>query len=142
MPGPFELQLRRFAEKAGARADAAVRGVVLEFGARLIARSPVDTGRFRSNWFYGLNEADRTATQDTGQKAVQGLARMPVQAGGQVHYLTNNLPYAWKLETGWSKQAPLGMVGITVVEFQGIVDDAATRAAAMERNLAVLGSPE
>jgi hypothetical protein len=43
-----------------------------------------------------------------------------------VHFLTNNLPYALRLEYGWSKnQAPAGMVGLAVAEFQSIVRDAA-----------------
>jgi hypothetical protein len=50
---------------------------------------------------------------------------LPKDAAGKVHYITNNLPYAWRLEHGHSKQAPAGMVGLTVVEFAGIVDKAA-----------------
>jgi hypothetical protein len=31
-------------------------------------------------------------------------------------YIQNNLPYAERLENGWSKQAPHGMVKITLYE--------------------------
>ena len=45
-------------------------------------------------------------------------------------FLTNNLPYIETLERGrignkGSEQAPNGMVGITVAEFGGIVDQEA-----------------
>lgn len=141
MAGPFEAQLREFAAKAGARADAAVREVVLEIGRRLVIRSPVDTGRFRSNWFYSLGAPSDATTDETGARQVQGIGEMPAQASGKVHYITNNLPYAWRLETGWSKQAPLGMVAITAIEFRGIVDGAAQRAAGLN-SISVLGSEE
>ena len=40
---------------------------------------------------------------------------------GDVIYLTNNLPYAVPLEEGYSKQAPAGMVALTVQDFQSVV---------------------
>ena len=37
---------------------------------------------------------------------------------GQTIFITNSLPYAYRLEyDGWSRQAPAGMVRVTVVEF-------------------------
>ena len=36
-------------------------------------------------------------------------------------YIVNGLPYAERLENGWSKQAPLGMVALTVAELQSLV---------------------
>lgn len=126
MAGPFELSLRQFAQEAGENADAVVRNVVLEIGARLVIRSPVDTGRFRSNWRYSLNvQVVGVTTEATKVSTVNGLDALPAHAGGQVHYLQNNLPYAQRLEHGWSKQAPIGMVGLTVLEFASIVDGAA-----------------
>lgn len=142
MAGPFELALRQFAEKAGERADAAVREVVFEISARLIYRSPVKTGRFRGNWFYSLDSADRSTTSELVADAaaiyqggaaaafsttINKLGAMPTAAAGHVHRLQNNLPYAWPLEYGHSKQAPNGMVGLTVAEFAGIVDGAVSK---------------
>jgi nitroimidazol reductase NimA-like FMN-containing flavoprotein (pyridoxamine 5'-phosphate oxidase superfamily) len=43
---------------------------------------------------------------------------------GQTAYLVNNLPYAVPLEYGHSKQAPGGMVRITLARFQQVVDEA------------------
>lgn len=124
----FELQLSNFAKNAGEKSDAAVRTVVLEIGARLIARSPVDTGRFRSNWNYSLNAPTAETTEQTGELFVNHLAALPTTgAASATHFLQNNLPYGPALEYGHSKQAPLGIVGLTVLEFNGIVDDAAKR---------------
>jgi len=40
-----------------------------------------------------------------------------------VIYLTNNLPYAQRLEEGYSQQAPAGMVALTIQEFQAIANE-------------------
>jgi hypothetical protein len=58
---------------------------------------------------------------------VNNIGAIPPKSFGGVHYLQNNLPYAWRLETGYSKQAPAGIVGITALEFGGIVDDVVLR---------------
>jgi hypothetical protein len=62
----------------------------------------------------------------TGTVSIQNIVRGVREEGaaGKVHFLTNNLPYALRLEYGWSKQAPHGMVGVTVKEYQQIVDKA------------------
>ena len=48
--GQFALQLAEFAKKAGGNADLVVKKVAIDLLARVVMRSPVDTGRFRSNW--------------------------------------------------------------------------------------------
>lgn len=128
MAGPFEMQLRKFAEKAKGNADKVVRRVVLDAWGRVIVRSPVDTGRFRGNWQYSAGQ------MPVGVLTIEGTTEKPapppaapdvVQGAGVVHYIGNNLPYARALEYGHSDQAPKGMVRLTVSEFRGIVDDAA-----------------
>lgn len=131
MAGPFTLALSQFAEKAKGNADAAIRGVVLEIDGRLKVRSPVDTGRFRQNWIYATGAAPTGTIETTGTTANPSPASappalVPGSGAGKVHYLVNNLPYAWALETGHSKQAPIGLVGLTVMEFAGIVDGVAS----------------
>jgi hypothetical protein len=141
MAGPFELRLREIANRAGDRADQFVRGVMFELSARFIVRSPVDTGRFRGNWFYSFGaRSTRTTGADVEAAAqiyqgggggysaeVNGLREMPTQHLAGVHFITNNLPYAWPLERGHSGQAPQGIVGLTVLEFASIADGAAKR---------------
>lgn len=132
MAGTFELRVREWAAQAKENADIVVRKVVLDCWARLIAKSPVDTGRFRRNWQYSVN-ARATGTVEgnwTSENRAAPPATPKVAAGafGEVHWITNNVPYANRLETGWSKQAPLGMVGITAMEFNSIVSQAAREA--------------
>lgn len=89
-------------------------------------------GRFRANWQYGnmsgvgIPMSDLPDIDASGAASINRIAAgVPTKgAAGMVHFLKNNLPYAKRLEEGWSTQAPGGMVGITVREFQSIVDDA------------------
>src|SRR3954471_17975360 len=101
----FALNVAAWAEKQKGDANQWVRRVVFEIGSRLTYRSPVDTGRFRSNWYYSLDGAVRTTSQKADKQAgVNGLDGIPETAVGHVHFIQNNLPYARRLEYGWSKQ--------------------------------------
>jgi hypothetical protein len=138
----FALQLQEFAAKAKDRADDAVGLIVVKIAKRLDERSPVGDaafwknpppkgyvgGRFRGNWQLGVGSipAGETGRIDTGGGATLGtiIADVPKEAAGKVYYLANNVPYAQRLEDGWSRQAPTGLVGLTVVEFETIVREA------------------
>jgi hypothetical protein len=37
------------------------------------------------------------------------------------YYITNNLPYAERLEYGWSGQAPSGMIRLSLAEFEQVL---------------------
>ena len=41
--------------------------------------------------------------------------------------LTNNLPYAQRLEYGWSQQAPQGFVRVNVSRFQQLINEEANK---------------
>lgn len=146
----FAPDLQRFAEKAKEKADEAVGAIVVNIARRIDERSPVGDptkwdkefvakakelgwigegyigGHFRANWQLGIDvrPAGEIAGVDPSGEATQGkiVAAVPDEAAGHVYYLVNNAPYARRLEEGYSKQAPQGMVGLTVVEFQSIAD--------------------
>lgn len=128
MTGPFTLQLQQFAAKAKDKADGVVGEVVAQVVSSVDMLSPVRSGRFRGNWQLrvgSLPSGVREKLDPTGRDTVAAnLSAIPEDASGKVYFLTNNLPYAQRLEHGYSKQAPAGMVGITVTRFQDIVDDA------------------
>ena len=138
----FALDLQRFAEKTKEKAHDAVGAIVVNIARRIDERSPVGDarywvnpppagyvgGHFRANWQLGVEvrPAGEIAGVDPSGEATQSriVAAIPEDAAGRVFFLTNNAPYARRLEEGWSRQAPQGMVGLTVVEFQQIVDQA------------------
>lgn len=84
-------------------------------------------GRFRGNWQVTFNapaSGARDRIDPSGAATLSEGAQVLEDAKvGITIYLVNNLPYAERLEFGWSKQAPAGMVRVTVAEFQGIVED-------------------
>ena len=140
----FTADLSRFVDKATGKVDRVVRGIVIELGTRIIMRNPVgDTkywktkyppkgyvgGRSRANWQYNLGqmptsvwEVSDTTGAATTRSLTSGVLGAPV-AG--IHWIVNNVDYIKRLEDGWSRQAPNGMVGVTLVEFQNVVSQAA-----------------
>ena len=86
-------------------------------------------GRFRGNWQVTFNQP---AVGETGvidkeggkTKSVGNAVISAYNETAQSIWMTNNVPYATRLEYGHSKQAPNGMVRITAAEFQQIVNQA------------------
>ncbi|MFM9829732.1 MAG: hypothetical protein ACKVOB_13485 [Sphingomonas sp.] len=133
----FALQLAQFAEKVGEDADQVVGGVVIELARVIDERSPVGDakfwkssppkgyvgGHFRANWQLAIGSIPKGEVVgiNFGAALAENVARIPTEAAGPTYYLANNVPYAQRLEDGWSRQAPVGLVGRTVIEFQDIV---------------------
>ena len=117
----FAANLNKLCERAKDKAHIVVRKTAFELQGMMIDTSPVRTGRFRSNWAVGLgaiNTSTDAAPDKTGD-AAKGRAQAALQGWkpGQTIYLSNSLPYARRLEMGWSKQAPQGMVRLTVQRY-------------------------
>lgn len=122
----FSIDLSKAIKRAKGNQEIVVKRVMLETFKRCIAKSPVYTGRFRANWIIGIGSPN-TATTDALDKRIVGyrsgstIAAMSASVdalpfNGQKIFLTNSLPYATRLEHGWSKQSPHGMVRITLAE--------------------------
>ena len=115
----------QWAAKTERKLVLAVQKIALEMFSRIILRSPVDTGRFRGNWQVAIG-AMPSGTLDLNDKSGQATiskvsaVALGVKAGDRIS-LVNNLPYSEVLENGSSTQAPAGMVGLTVQEFDRIV---------------------
>lgn len=140
----FGDSIRKFAKVADERANNVVRKVIFDLSTALVLKSPVGDpkywkhkpppgyvgGRFRGNWQYGPGRVNIITTSPIDKAGSQTIGRIvgsvPERVVGEVHYITNSLPYAIPLENGHSwRQAPQGMVQITVLEFDPIVRAAA-----------------
>lgn len=121
-------QLRQIAERNKVKLETVVRETVLEMGSQMVLMSPMDTGRFRSNWMYGaggINTATTTEADPGGGASVQRItAGVLGWKPGEVMTITNSLPYARRLENGWSGQAPAGMVRVTIANFEAALSRA------------------
>lgn len=120
----FEADISRFIKKAGSNAETAVRKIGIELFRKVILKTPVDKGRLVGNWFVSLNvpstEYSENALDPSRSRAQRdGTAQIiRYKIGDRAIYLTNNTPYAMRIETtGYSKvKAPQGMARISVME--------------------------
>lgn len=94
----------------------------------LVAGKGYVGGRFRGNWQFSIDAPTEGVLDqvDPSGNVTIAVLRAQVQALtiGQTAYIVNNLPYGIPIEYGHSKQAPGGMVRVTLTRFQQIVDEA------------------
>jgi hypothetical protein len=94
----------------------------------LVAGKGYVGGRFRGNWQFSIDAPAEGVLDQIDPAGGVTLAKLKLQVEqltmGQTAYIVNNLPYAVPLEYGHSRQAPGGMVRITLARFQQIVDEA------------------
>jgi hypothetical protein len=126
--------IKKFNKKTQEKASIVFRKTAFDLGIKINYRSPVDSGRFRGNWQTTLNTApigELDVVDPDGSLVRNELAHVTNKANlGDKIYFVNNLPYAIPLEYGHSReQAPAGMVRVTVLEFQNIVDSNAKKVA-------------
>ena len=110
----FESEVRDFVIKANGLQEKQIRYLCLDLFKNVVQGTPVDTGRARGNWQATINTPATGSTEDTdkqGGPTISAASNAVSQAVGNVFYITNNLPYIYRLEfEGWSKQAPSGWV--------------------------------
>ncbi|EDQ2321255.1 HK97 gp10 family phage protein [Salmonella enterica subsp. enterica] len=127
----FTLDVKAFCEKAKKNPETVMRAVSLKLFSAIIKSSPVDTGRFRGNWqTTGATPATGliAGVDPTGNKAVNNASTYIGSTPNWYEFtLTNNLPYAERLEYGWSKQAPVGMVRVNIARFNTLLNEEAAK---------------
>ncbi len=140
--GRFSDQIREFRIDFSNLSDEVFRITVIKFFGQIVQASPVDTGRFRANWFATISrpsirvepnsEKSENEVNQRIERVVNG-ARIP-----RIFWLTNNLPYSEVIEYGgfgdgpkttggFSRQAPKGVVRITAKRFTRIFNENARR---------------
>jgi hypothetical protein len=114
----FAADLAKLCARAGDRADHVVRSTALGLQSGMVERTPVDTGRAKNNWQCGVGAVDFSANEAPDRAGGGAISRTAAaleawRPGRSIH-LTNSMPYAQALEDGSSRQAPYGMVKLTV----------------------------
>jgi hypothetical protein len=139
----FSQNMRRWANKVDAGLDEVVNSVCLQLSTSIIKRTPVGNpslwqskppkgyvgGAARGNWIPSIGQPsfmyDAKNIDSSGQDSISATAAVASGAAGNVFYLVNNLPYIGRLEyQGWSTQAPVGMVRVSVIEVQQAIEKA------------------
>lgn len=137
----FSAQLDQFASTVQGRLQEVQTGVAFECAESIIVGAspgnpdgtPVDTGFARASWWLAVGgegapplppDAERAvkaglATRDALGESAAALGHATV---GTPIFILSNTAYMEALELGHSKQAPQGMVGITVEAGQQILN--------------------
>lgn len=127
----FATELRQITLKADKATDKTIRGVTLALFREVIQRTPVDTGRLVGNWqtSTGTPISGTTGRKDPGRTLAFAEALAKIGGIGSVTYMTNNLPYAQRIEyDGYSKiKAPAGMVRVSFARIDAIVRSEANK---------------
>lgn len=127
----FALDIEKFVRKTRTRLDLTLQKVTFDLGSQLMTparaggASPVDLGFFINNWNVSLNQPDFSVSDPANPGAnAATLVLESVAASaqfGDTVYITNGTEYGPALENGHSKQAPNGVVKITVANYPGVV---------------------
>lgn len=135
MPRDFELQIGKVAKVLNMRADTVVKKVGIDIFSGIVQRNPVKTGRSRAAWNIGIDKPVDLIIEPKGDEvlpppSVAGGIRAMTGADGtkQKIYITNAVHYTPYLEGGSSKQAPAGMVLVTVEAVKAELDQVITQA--------------
>ena len=123
--GSFSIEIGNFAKLSAEKARLVVQKIAMEAFKRVIEKSPVDTGRFRANWgcqvgspYAGVSDS---VDKSGGTTTAKVMGDVTAWNGIGSMFICNNLPYSIALEYGHSKQAPGGMVRLTIAELQSII---------------------
>ena len=119
----FKANFSKLIQKVVDKADAVVRLTALDLQKSMVTLSPVDTGRFRNNWQCGVG-AVNTEIGSTDDPIGRTVSVLPSWKPGQTIWLSNSMPYANRLEHGWSGQAPAGMVKLTIQRYSDYLEKA------------------
>jgi len=138
----FSNQIRQFNIDFSNLSDQVFRVTVIKFFGQIVQASPVDTGRFRINWFATGSSPSMRVDFNSERSESEVNQRIERKVNGlrynRVFYLTNNLPYSEvieyggygdgpKTDGGFSRQAPKGVVRITAKNFSRIFNQNARR---------------
>jgi hypothetical protein len=123
----FKADFAKILQKVSAKADLVVRKTALELQRSMIQMSPVLTGVFKGNWQCGIGSMNSANTDAANSDALgRTSAVLDGWKAGQTIWLTNSMPYARRLEyDAWSKQAPAGMVRLSVQNLEAYMKKAA-----------------
>lgn len=120
-------KIAEFKKLSEDRMKRVVQKSLIRTGQMVIVESPVDRGRFAANWMFAFGAADANTKDGTfnGEAEKQGsINRLTTKINGielgQVFYQTNSLPYAMRLELGWSAKSS-AMVARATNAFTAIV---------------------
>ena len=122
--GGWSLDLNKYAEKCKKNLNDVKKEVAISLYSSIVKKTPVDTGRARGNWHISVGQENYDTFDKVTKSPLKSEYSKMENSGDKPTYIQNNLPYIVALEYGHSKQAPNGMVGITVANMQKYIEKA------------------
>ena len=124
----FNEDMNRACVNIERAADARIKKVALAAYREINNASPVDKGTFRANWVASVDTIDRSVDLEKTRADIQESitkATAVITSGAKVGttvFISNSVPYAGKLEDGYSPQAPAGVVAPTITRIKNAVE--------------------
>jgi hypothetical protein len=121
MSGTFSADISKFVAKAKGNAEKVIKKVAFDMFSRIQQRTPQEKRRAITGWQVSIY-APAGGDPGPGNYPVPAAPVIPAFKLGDDIYFCNNVHYVPYLEYGtapygFSKQAPQGMVRITVAEY-------------------------
>ena len=141
--GNFAQSLTREMKSLKKQIETTHKKAIFGFVEKIVERSPVGDpslwkskyvpknykpGHFVQNWQVTMSRnAKEIDGFDPGKTKSLSAMRSFIESStvGGIYWVSNMVPYARRLEEGHSSQAPLGMVELTKIDFNGILQRAA-----------------
>ncbi len=143
----FTVAVDEWTSKAEKSFELTIKAVSIKLFSAIIESSPVDEGTFRNNWYVTADtpstEVNPNAKGGSNSGAISEMSRKVL---GLFDYqninFTNNLPYSEVIEyggypkpaktgnktvSGYSTQAPQGVVRVNAVRFEQLIQEEAQR---------------
>lgn len=122
----WESDWKKIEKKIDRTLDQGIRATLFEVSTAIIKDTPAKTGRARGNWQASIGrgatgEVSVGSVRSGEAKAIADVDQTVRVAVGDLYYLTNNLPYIERLEYGWSKKHPDGMVRKNLQNFNRLL---------------------
>lgn len=153
MSTAFSISVSKWADELGADLETVAKKTALDVLASVRLKTPVGNpdiwaanvgksrsdpgfvgkgyvgGTLRANWQLSVGapaQGTRERVDGLFPAVVDDQAALAGFVSGTTIYITNNITYAARAERGWSKQAPAGMVSVTIAEWPQIVREASS----------------
>ena len=97
-------------------ANNALRRIAFACDSLIVMRTPVDTGNARVNWRVAVNSIDTAYLPGLVRSTSRDMSAITNFSIGDYIAISNSTPYIVYLENGSSRQAPNGMVAVTLVD--------------------------
>ncbi len=116
------FDLSAFANSININLKTVVRKITADLLTKIVKRTPVDTGRARASWNIGIGGPDTTVPAEGKHSGNTSITSITAIDGNETVWISSNLDYIAHLEQGTSKQAPAGMVEISIAEIEVEID--------------------